>query len=54
MKLNVYYGDIKITFEGDSSVELIRAARAHKLYKKYDTIVFESEDDEDGDQCCQR
>lgn len=52
MKLYVYYGDIKKTFEGDDAFKLLERARKHKLYKEHDTITFELEEvDEYGDKC---
>lgn len=53
MKLNVYYGNIKKTFEGDDPFELVRRARKDKLYKQYDSITFRIEEDEDGDNDCE-
>lgn len=54
MKLNVYYGNIKKTFEGDNASELIRRARKDKLYKEHNTITFEAEVDEYGNKCNER
>ena len=51
MKLNVYYDDIKKTFEGDDHLELFRMAREDRLYELHGTITFELEEVEDGYKC---
>ena len=51
LKLNVYYDDIKKTFEGDNPFRLIRIAREDKLYDLHRTVTFEFEEVKDGDKC---
>jgi hypothetical protein len=51
MKLNVYYGNIKKTFEGDNANELLKEARRYYLYEKHSEITFEFEEvSEDGNK----
>lgn len=51
MRLIVYYGNIKKTFEGDNVFDLFDKARNHKLYEESQEIIFELEEVNDGDKC---